>query len=332
MNNIVKQNNHEKLIKDFEKILVRHTAFVNGLRALEQAYNNAPNIKDPIGYYICGESRSGKSRLAEEFYLAHPISRTETGIEVPVLCVTVPSKPTVKGLAAEILRKLNDPMPDKGTEQNMTARLKILLRGCKVRVLILDEAQHFVDKSSKYTLIHEVSDWLKILLSNTKVVTVIAGLEYARMILSQNEQLRGRFANSINLPRFSWEEPKSRAEFIGLVTGFSELLSEEFTIPNLGSNEMALRLYMASGGLTGYVFNILRKTVWNVIQDGKTEITLEDLDLGYKEMLSIEDQHQISPFARNFDSKDVHAFQRASMVGRRANEYMSNRLTQKYLQ
>lgn len=331
MNTNQKEMFRLKVLSNIEQMLVPHTAFRNGLESLEQSFRNASIIRDPIGYFLCGESRSGKSRLAEEFLEAHPEKRTERGLEFPVLYVTVPSKPTVKGLAAEILRMLKDPMPDKGTEQNMTSRLLKLLKECQVRVLILDEAQHFVDKSSNYSLIHHVSDWLKLLLSESKVVTVIAGLQYAQMILSQNEQLRGRFANNINLPRFNWENESSRSEFLGLLAGFNELMAQDFTLPNLGSNNVALRFYLASGGLTGYVFNILRKSVWNVVDADRFIITLEDLDLAYRQTVSEEDQHPISPFCRDFDLNNGQAYMLAKKVGRRSDDYVPNKISRSHL-
>lgn len=304
-----------------EQMLVSHTAFKKALDSLEQAFNAAPIIKDPTGLFIIGESRTGKSRVIEEFMDAHPPIRSVEGLEMPIVKVLVPSKPSVKGLAAEILRAIGDPLADKGTEQVMTARLLIYLKRCKVGVLILDEGQHLVDKSAKYTLIHHVSDWLKNLMNQSKVIVVIAGLEYAQTILSQNEQLRGRFANKISMPRFDWRIDQSRSEFLGLLAGFNEFLKVHFSLPDISGHDLALRFYLASGGLTGYVFNILRKTVWDVVEDDRTTIHLEDFDFGYRSMVQFQDQHQISPFSREFKLDDGQAFEKALNIGLRSGDY-----------
>lgn len=317
--------NRNALLLHVEQMLVTHTAFKGALESLEQAFNASPIVKDPIGIFIIGVSRTGKSRVIEEFKDAHPSIRLEEGLEMPIVNVLVPSKPSVKGLAAEILRALGDPLPDKGTEQVMTARLLLLLQRCKVRVLILDEGQHLVDKSSKYNLIHHVSDWLKNLMNQSKVIVVIAGLEYAQTILSQNEQLRGRFTNKIIMPRFDWRDDQSRYEFLGLLAGFNSYLKEQFCLPDISGNELALRFYLASGGLTGYVFNILRKTIWNVVDDGRTTIHFEDFDIGYQSMVGSEDQHQISPFSRNFKLDDGQAFEKAAAIGLRSDDYRKER-------
>lgn len=318
--------NGEELRLYVEEMLVPHTAFKEANKALEQAYLAAHTIKDPIGFYISGESRTGKSRLIEEFMDAHPSSREIYGLKHPVVKVLVPSKPTVKGLASEILRALEDPMADKGTEQEKTARLLVLLKQCEVRVLILDEVQHLVDKSAKFEVIHHVSDWLKNLINQSKVVAVIAGLPYARKIFNQNEQLRGRFTNKISIPRFDWQDKTLRIEFLGLLAGFNALMAERFDLPDLSSNEIGIRFYLASGGLTGYVFNILRKTVWDVIDDQRTDITLEDFDVGYRSMVSEEDQQEVSPFSRDFDINDGQAFEKAKEVGLRAEDYIPKKM------
>jgi len=325
MNNQIKTFDANKSRSLVEEMLVPHTAFQEATRVLEQAFEAAPTIRDPFGYFIAGESRTGKSRLIEEFQQAHLRSRTELGLQAPVVNVVVPSKPSVKGLAAEILRALGDPLAHKGTEQDMNARLLIFLKQCGVRVLILDEAQHLVDKSSKYALIHHVSDWLKNLMNRSKVVVVIAGLHYAQTVLSQNEQLRGRFAQKIILPRFQWQDPKLRVEFRGLLKGFNQVLSERFDLPDLSSQEMALRFYLASGGLTGYVFNILRKTIWNMIDEERTAVEMTDFDIGYREMVSSEDQQAISPFSPDFDINDGLAFEKAEKIGSRSDDYTSKK-------
>lgn len=324
-----KQNNNfdaNELRLHVEQMLVPHTAFQKANIALEQAFGVAHILRDPIGFFIAGESRTGKSRLIEEFIQAHPSSREIGGLQHPVLNVLVPSKPTVKGLAAEILRVLEDPLPSKGTEPEKTERILKLLKQCNVRVLILDEGQHLVDKSAKYTLIHQVSDWLKNLMNLSKVVIVIAGLHYAQTVLSQNEQLRGRFANKITIPRFDWQDNQLRSEFLGLMAGFNQLMSEQFDLPNLSSQEMALRFYLASGGLIGYVFNILRKTVWNVIDNHSTEITLEDFDVGYRSIVSQEDQQEVSPFCREFDLNNGLAFEKAKLIGLRSEDYVPKKM------
>lgn len=312
---------YDNLYGYIDSLLVRHSAFTNAAKRLEWAFRAAPNLKDPFGLYIYGEARTGKSRLIEETVGKHASYRTEKGLIVLVVRLQVPAKPTIKSLAIEILKALGDPMPEKGTENSMTERLVVLLKACETRLLILDEFQHFVDKSSKYSVIHHVADWLKNLLNSTKVTAVLVGLEYGQAVLSQNEQLRGRFANPIRMPRFDWRDEKLRNEFLGLLDGFSTLMSEKFDVPELGSDEMGYRFYIATGGLTGYIFNLLRMAAWEAIGSGHTTISMHELQIAYEAGINHEDQYRINPFSKEFDLNDAEAFEHARMIGRHVDHY-----------
>lgn len=313
-----------------EGMLVPHDAFINATKYLDQGFDVAETIRDSIGLFIIGESRTGKTRLLEDFRAAHSAYRTQEGLIVPVLHVEVPSKPTVKGLVSEILSVLGDPLADKGTEQQITRRLLKYLKRCKTRVLILDEIQNFVDKSAGFSVIFHMSDWLKSLLNQAKIVIVIAGLPYGDAVFGKNEQLRGRFTNFIHLPRFDWKDNDLRNQFLGLLDGFTELLRQQFHTVDLGSDEMAYRMYLASGGLTGYVFNIIRLAAWNVIDEERTSITIEDLDIGYQRFVSRMDQFPISPFSKKFNLTDGNALEMASRVGLRIEDYVPKKSSRGY--
>lgn len=314
-------NNANVLKQLVETMLVSHTSFTHVTRVLDELYATSGTLRDSVGIFITGESRSGKTRITEECESRYPPSRTSIGRVVPVLRVEVPSKPTVKGLTSEMLAAFGDPSPDKGTEQDRTRRLLLFIRECKTRIIIIDEIQHFLDKTAQYKVIHHLTDWLKTLLNRSKIVIVVTGLPYAEALLNQNEQLRGRFNRTLHLPRFEWKDEKSRGEFLGLLDGFEELLSERFSLPNISNVELAYRFYLASGGLTGYVFNILRQAAWSVIDDSRNIIMLEDIDQAYKNVVSQMDQHDISPFSRGFNLIDASALKKASSVGKRVDEY-----------
>lgn len=318
------------LRKTIEDMLVPHTAFIKTKKALEQGFRAADTLKTSIGYFVSGETRTGKTRLLEEFAAGHPSVRTDLGLIVPVLCVQVPSKPTAGGIASKILAAYGDPSAQKGTELAKTERIAVLIKQCQTKVLVIDEVQHFVDKTSKFTVIHHLTDWLKNFITESKIIIVIVGLPYAQSVLSQNEQLRARFRNTLYLPRFDWKDDALRGEFLGLLDGFYQLLQENFSLPDIGNEDFAYRFYLATGGLTGYVFNILRQAAWNVIDDGHTIIKMEDIDQAYQDVINEIDQHATSPFSRKFDMTDGQALFRAAQVGIRTEDYGLDKPIRKY--
>ncbi len=307
-----------------EDMLVAHTSFTDIKKVLTQRYEAAATLRDSVGLFITGESRTGKSRLLEEFALCYPASRLPDGKVVPILRVEVPAKPTLKGLTSELLAAFGDPASERGSVQDKTRRLIQLIKLCSTRIIIFDEVQHFLDKSHKDTVLHHLTDWLKELLNKTNIVIVIAGLPDAEALFARNEQLRGRFNRTMKLPRFAWEDKSLRDEFVGLLDGFAELLSVKFDIPEIGDEDVAYRFYLATGGLTGYVFNILRQAAWNVIDEERLQIFIEDIDLAYRQVVNQIDQLKVSPFSREFDLKDVSIYKRAANIGRRTDGYLGH--------
>lgn len=284
-----------------EDTLVPHTAFEEASRRLEQCFQYASGTPEPICFALVGESRTGKSRVLEECYVKHPKVRDSEGLVVPILRVTTPSKPTVKGLAELMLDAIGDPIFEKGTEGAKTLRLKKLMRQARTQMVMIDEFQHFVDKGSLIVM-HHVADWLKTLADECKVALAVVGLPSCQAVLEQNEQLSGRFLSPFEMPRFDWQDEKHRKEFSDILDSLQESLSREFDMPSLTTPDMAFRCYCASGGLVGYVAKFLRQMVWNALDSKTRTITLEGLLRAHEQAVWIKDglKQFPSPFSKQF--------------------------------
>ncbi len=285
-----------------ESTLVPHNSFEVAKKRIEQCLSYSLGSSEPICLALVGESRTGKSRVLEEIELIMPPSRTADGAVVPILRVTAPSHPTVKGMASIMLEALGDPMWNSGTEIAKTARLKIQLVKLKTRMIMIDEFQHFFDKGTQ-KIFDDAADWLKTLVDSTKVTLVVSGLESCLPVLRRNEQLTGRFLAPVYMRRFQWLEEIGRNEFKAILIAFYESLSTYFDLPDLATDEMGFRFWCASGGLIGYVTKFLRQTVWDACDDNERRvITLEHLEAAHKTVfwaaagLAIVD----SPFSTSF--------------------------------
>lgn len=291
---------NSKLYNAVDNLLIPHIPFNRATQKILQCLNVAENSSEPFCLALIGESRAGKTRILEHIESKYPKHRTEDGMRIPVLRVTVPATPTIKGLAEEILTALGDPRPDKGTVANMTKRIVTLTREVGTRMIMVDEFQHFYDKE-KRKVMHDVADWFKVLVDRCKIALVTAGLKTCQYVLNMNEQLAGRFMAPIYVPRFDWKDDALREEFITILGAFQNGLTQ-FGFPQLDSDEMAFRFYCASGGLVGYVVKILRQAVWNALDEGKNQIMLEDLAVAYKESV-YKDESDLTlpnPFDRGF--------------------------------
>lgn len=284
-----------------DQILIPHTLFVKYKRRVELLFGAAEFCEDPGGIVIIGPSRSGKTRLLQHFEGEHQRVRKADGMYIPILRITTPAKPTVRGLAQEFLRAIGDPRwRNKDTEQERTDRLKILLQQAGTRMILIDEFHHFFDKASQ-TIQHHVSDWLKILIDETKLALVVSGLPSCMSVINQNEQLRGRFTGVMEMPRFDWENQVSRLEFISILEAFQTALSS-YEFPDMSSESVAFRIYCATGGLMGYVTKILRQAIWGAISMQTKVIGLADLAVAYEDAIwSDRFRSDFNPFDLRFD-------------------------------
>jgi hypothetical protein len=284
-----------------ESTLVPHTAFETAMRRVKQCLSYSLKSPEPICLALVGESRTGKSRVLEETELLMPRSRTEIGAVVPILRVTAPSRPTVKGVAGLMLKALGDPKWESGTEIKLAERLEDQLGKCKTLMIMLDEFQHFFDKGTQ-KIFHDASDWLKTMVDSTKVTLVVSGLESCLPVLRRNEQLSGRFLAPVYMRRFNWLDDTGRQEFLGILEAFNDSMSMHFDMPPLHGDEMAFRFWCASGGLMGHLTKFLRQAVWDACDEGKRTITLEQFESAHKAAIWAESGGIIvdSPFDRKF--------------------------------
>jgi hypothetical protein len=284
-----------------ESTLVPHTRFEDAKRGIKQCLAYSIGSSEPICLAILGESRTGKSRVLEEVHAEYPSSRDKDGAIVPILRVRVPAKPSVKGLVELLLEGAGDPKWWTGTENVKTLRLVRLLRDARNQGLMLDDFQHFVDTNSE-RVYHDVTNWLKNFVESAKVALIVAGLESCSAVLLQNEQMSGRFLAPISLRRFNWDDERLRSQFIGILQSFTTSLTQHFDVVELHGDEMAFRVWCATGGLMGYLAKLLRQAVWDALDAGRATITLEDLGAAYERAIWTETEVSLvqRPFSRDF--------------------------------
>jgi hypothetical protein len=305
-----------KSLTIIERIVIPHTAFAAAQRQIEQCFTFSAG-QGAQGLAIVGESGTGKTSLLESFESMHEPIRRDDGMEVPVLRATVPSGPTVKSLAGKLLEAFGAPDPERGTENEKSRRLRVLMRKSGTRMVMIDEFQHFYDRG-KRQIMHNVADWLKVLIDDTRTTLVVAGLRSCKNVIDENEQLARRFLAPIQLPRFSWVDIGQRSQFISILRAFHKEIAKQYEIPALHSEQMAFRCYCSTGGLIGYLSNLLKQTLRNATVDGRKVIRLDDFAAAHVE--SVWSSELISnlpnPFERSFQLvESVDLLRRVSKIG-----------------
>ncbi|WP_166351132.1 TniB family NTP-binding protein [Bradyrhizobium barranii] len=78
---------------------------------------------------------------------------------VPVVCITIPEKISIKDIAGSILKELGDPYWNKGITAERTERIDRFLKYCETRALIFDESQRVLDRTGVITA-QDFIDWI----------------------------------------------------------------------------------------------------------------------------------------------------------------------------
>ncbi len=282
-----------------ERILVKYPLFTTAVRRIQECFDSYGTTAEPACCPIVGASGSGKTTIISYFANLHPRMDHRWGAEQPVLLAKIPARPTVKSLAETLLYKLGDPLWSRGNTVSKSIRLRELLKQCHVRLLALDEFQHFVDVRQA-NIPNEVADWLKEQVEEAKLAIVVLGLERCLEVLRQNEQLRRRFGANVRVGAFRWENKEERTVYRAFLHAVQEQLSG-FTMPALSDAEMAFRMHYGSFGLIGYTMKIIRGAARLASSQPRREITLETLAQSYAVNVWAERLDGPNPFLDNFD-------------------------------
>ena len=208
---------------------------------------------------LIGETGVGKTTLVRSYAAAFPRYEVEMGTRTPVLYLETPHPVTVKGMTSALLHALGDPRAFKGTQPEMNARLQGFIADCEVKLVILDDFHHLIDKQTN-RILRDVSEWLKVLIKNTGVAYLVVGLEgEVERVLNTNRQLSRLFVREYLRP-FRWQpdEAATIADFARLISYVSDslgvALAKEEPLP-----VMLFRIYLATDGVMSNIMNLLQK-------------------------------------------------------------------------
>lgn len=291
------QQSLKDCIERIDRLVVIHPRFRKALDRIEGCLFENVNLATPRGLLIVGPSGSGKSTLRNQVIaMQGRIAVTER--EKPIVCVSVPSIPTIKSLANTVLCSMGDPLWHKGTAPQLTHRAVTLLRGLATRLVLLDEMQHLAD-SSGYRGISRVADWIKEVMDQATANFVLLGLPRAEEVLKVNEQLRRRFAAKVELSRFDIDDPDDFLDFRHLLAAFEGTMQFKAD-PRLSDSEMAERIYYASDGLPGYLKELLIGALRQASNEDIGTIGLSHLATAFREEIWAGGVGDKNPFDRKF--------------------------------
>lgn len=266
--------------------------------ALDRLYSYRSGREEAENLLLIGESGVGKSTLLKRYVDRYPRIEHEDFTEIPVLYIELETAPTPKKIAGQLLRAMGSPYWNKGTESELKVQLQCLLKACRVKVVIIDEANHLVDRGGEKTL-HTTGDWLKVLLDETRIAFVLAGIPRVERLRQTNDQLRGRFREVIAISRFSIADAKAEVEFRSALAAFKKLL-KDLPAVDISGALLARSLVFATDGRLREVRRLLVRAVELAFAQSVPKLTVVTLSQAFCDVIFQSAPDSRNPFHKSF--------------------------------
>lgn len=266
---------NEDRIKKIESIYVKYPRVTEILNDIDECREMSKVSEEPWCMFMTGGTGVGKSSLIRQYTSRWPSIDKHEKVTHPVFKTAIPASATIKSVVTAMLGDLGDLAPTQGTIVTQSERLYKLVKKCEVEIVIIDEFQHLIDNKTQRVL-GEVSNWIKMFLELTKVPVVLIGMPESEAILAQNPQLRRRFPIKRRLESFKWDNEDHRTEFRKFIAEVDKSLPFD-EIANLAYEEIAYRLFAASGGTAAHVMMLIKRASIEAIKGDAPALTVGHL-------------------------------------------------------
>ena len=209
---------------------------------------------------ILGETGVGKTTFIQSWIQTATQRLSLSSTEVPVIpyvYFALPSPASSKGILASCLSALGDPHPAQGEEWVMMERLVRASRASSVRLLIVDEFQHLLNRETQRVR-HACVELLEHIIKQTKIPAVFVGSQWeTEAILRASTHLEQLVGAPRILRPFEWDRnrPETLLEFRALMRAIDHHLP--FDPSGLEEEEMAYGFFLSSDGILGWIMKLI---------------------------------------------------------------------------
>lgn len=287
---------HGRIFAEFEKMRIKHTR-------LELAYSVFDDLRatrreapwEPKRWScIFAPTHSGKS-TAVRMYLENVVAKEAVarGLFPPemdvkeialkqkiVLHISLEGVTTIKNLAQNILMTLGG--PTKGTTGDLLRMAYDYLNAHQVELVIIDELQHLMTEKDKRTSDKptSITNTLKTMLIRGLVPMMFVGIDDARAVVFNDEQMADRCIQEVNFSRLDWTNKAERTTFenfcgaVGLKLKQHGLFEQQ---SDFISGDIPICLHATSSGRLGVVSRIAEQAALIAADEDARKVTRDHL-------------------------------------------------------
>lgn len=304
----------DEIYAKIDAIFINHPKFAHAYGEVRDLVELPVTLTAPC-VHVSGPSGVGKSTLKNRMKAEFPPElggaevRLLGGVRMvtdrhQVLSIRMPSSPTVKGLAREMLIAYGDELWSRGDEYTLGDRVDRYIEASGTRVILIDEAQRAVERSGT-VVSDKLIDWIKSRHETNSVGFVLLGLGSLRHLFEADRQIERRWDAEIRLEPYRWYLPNGspdltgQDDFIALLATFRDLCPAAFAF-DVEDDEVAFRFFYLSRGLIDGVKKVLLKCARLMKRNGKQVIDFALLEEAANGAFRLEAHGMQNPFSEDF--------------------------------
>lgn len=269
-------NSAAELRRSIETCRLYHSIYDGHYRWFKERIDDALEGFSPRIEGLIGPSRAGKSMILDALEQAYPPTRFDGVRRVPVLKLKLPPSITPKLFPAELLKALKVPIPNRvKTSGELLGRVTEQFKLAGTRVLLLDEASHFVEPGSRVPP-RAAGDMVKALSEDADLTILATGIPHLERLFKANEQLRLRASVRRVFMPYDFDDADQRKDFAQCVKTYADLFEKHGWPIAVEFPTLVKQCYFHCGGLVGVLSAFMRELSIRKRGEQPRALTLED--------------------------------------------------------
>jgi hypothetical protein len=273
-------------------LLVDHDALRSVVVAILDFHAMRIRSGHPGFVALVGDTGSGKTTAIDLVERACPPAAESRQLRIARF--TTPVNCTRKALVSNMLAALGDADPSRGTQENMMGRLKTLVAGRGVEMIIADEVQHLVSRTNNLVN-YDMADLLKVLMDELRVPFVLVGLAQLDTVIEVNGQLHRRMYARLDALPFDLSSTSGFQQAAEFAAHYDHVLPfPEYC--GLAERHLLTALLHVSKGYVGKFCPLIKLAATHAVYEQARRIEIEHLSRAWEQLERGRSHRQSNPF------------------------------------